>query len=120
MDEKLDKSHQSVLAVPKTIHNLECLKRNITHRLVGVICPFHSALVRPHLDYCVRLWGPQHKNDKDMEEWIQRGATKMILLKKLEYLYLSKYFGKEVGYVINLGHFYVGCPSILANWIQLD
>ncbi|GAB0182548.1 hypothetical protein GRJ2_000720100 [Grus japonensis] len=78
VDEKPNMSRQSVLAVKKANLIQGCIKRSVTGRLKEVILPLYSALVRPHLEYCIQLWGPQYQKDINLLEWVQRRAMKMI------------------------------------------
>ena len=78
MDGKLDMSQLHVLAVQKANHILGCIKRSMASRLREVILHLYSALVRPHLEYCIQTLSPQYRRDINLLESVQRRSTKMI------------------------------------------
>ncbi|GAB0180646.1 hypothetical protein GRJ2_000529900 [Grus japonensis] len=78
VDKKLNMSRQCALAAQKANCVLGCIKRSVTSRSREVILPLYSTLMRPHLEYCVQLWGPQHKKDMELLERVQRKVAKTI------------------------------------------
>jgi len=65
---------------------LGCVRQSIASASREVILPLCSALVGPHLEYCVHFWASQSKTDMDILERVQGKAMKMMKgLKHLSY-----------------------------------
>ena len=83
VDERLNMSKQCAFPALKGNHILDSIKRNVTTGFREVILSFYSALTRPHMEYCIQIWGPQHEKDIELTEWVQKRVTKIRGLEHL-------------------------------------
>ena len=54
------------------LHQQRCGSRE------GGDCPLYSALMRPLLEYCIQVWGPQHRKYVELLERGLKSSAKMI------------------------------------------